>query len=68
MFFRLKVLQFPPTFNAPIWPHVSHPIANPEIILKPLFANSLEIYVPPATPSGVTSLVPITAKPGFYGF
>lgn len=59
-----KAVVFPPTFNAPLCPQVSQPIANPETMLRPCLANSPAIYVPPLIPSGVASRVPITAIAG----
>lgn len=59
-----KAVVFPPTFNAPLCPQVSQPMANPDTMLKPCFANSPAIYVPPLIPSGVASRVPMIAIAG----
>ena len=50
--------------NAPLCPVVSHPMASPEIMLKPLLANSKAKNSPALIPLGVGSRVPITAIPG----
>ena len=50
--------------NAPLCPVVSHPMASPEMILKPRFANSEAKNSPALIPLGVGSRVPITAIPG----